>query len=229
MIRSTYCLARLEEGSSNIDPDWRINRLAAHSIEQQTMATESQHPKKDRAVIKYFLLLLAVSLVSSLAVFLVPDRRPQIKTDLISRAVESIDIIVPSFESSDPQILTDFIRGQFEWDASPPHISEASLRGAGIQEIVEGFDLPAFIYEDRAGGSILVYTLSYRVLDDNLIDLEIEENILQTISEEYQLVVARAPLGSQAVMWREYSFIFLAVTASEDPVLLSRVNPKRSP
>lgn len=188
-----------------------------------------QGASRGLAVLKFLLLLVSIAIVSSLAVFLVPDEARQVQTDLISRAVTSIAELNPSLNSSDPQLLTKYIREQFEWDTSPPLISGAKLIGAGVQEITDGFDLPAFIYRDSNGPDILVYMLSYRVLDDQAVDLEIPESVLTSLSEEYQLTVAGAPEGNQAVLWREYSFIFLAVSATEEPLLLARINPKRSP
>lgn len=179
--------------------------------------------------VRYLVLALVILTISFVASTLLPENPNHSDQNLIERAIDASDGLVPSFESSDPQLLTEFIGENFEWDSGPPFINETALRGVAIHEVLEGLELPSYVYEDAHGGQIAVYIISYRLLDESVSTLLIDENILKRVSEEYDLVSAPSKTGTQAVMWREYSFLFLAVSSSDAPVLMSRINPKRSP
>lgn len=186
-------------------------------------------PRLVKALIKYSVLAVVILVISFVAAYLLPENSPQSRENLTQRAIDLSDGLIPIFESSDAQLLTDFVIEQFEWDSGPPFINETALRGVVVQEIVQGLELPGYLYEDAHGGQITVYIISYRLLDERNDNLSIDESVLKQVAEEYQLVPTPSNAGTQAVMWREYSFLFLAVSTSDTPILMSRINPKRSP
>lgn len=212
-----------------MESDKNHNDRFSSSSEYRSAEFIEQKKKSPLHLVKYLLLGLVILTFSFIAAKLFPENPSTPQQNLIERAVQANDDLVPSYESPDPQLLTDFVREQFEWDSGPPFINETALRGVAVHEIVEGLELPSYIYEDAQGGQITVYIISYKLLDERTDNLAIDNSVLMKVSDEYHLVVAPSIPGSQAVMWREYSFLFLAVSSNDTPTLITRINPKRSP
>jgi len=185
--------------------------------------------KGPRSLFKYLVLGLFIFIISFIAAVLLPETRSYTQVNLVQRAIDASDGLEPNFESNDVQVLTDFVQEQFQWDSRAPYITETALRGVAVHEIIDGVELPSYVYEDAHGGQITVYMISYRLLDERPDNLSIDDLVLKNVSEEYQLIAAPSSTGTQAVMWREYSFLFLAVSSNDTPMLITRINPKRSP
>lgn len=103
-----------------------------------------------------------------------------------------------------------------------PSIDQATLEGVTLAELAGSVTVPAFFYEQADGTPVMLYALSYRLLDRYSGRIQLDLDVLRQIEDDTHFDLH--DLGhAQVLVWRHRDVIFIAVTDGDAATLRDRI------
>ena len=135
--------------------------------------------------------------------------------DLLTLAASNASSVRLEVLTEDLDEAEDYILGEFGWPIRVPILAGSRLVGVGVQEIVEGVELPVLQYATSEGEPITVYVFDYAFLDAAEGRLSLAPAVFARLAEDDGVDVRRVE-ESYIILWRRRAVIYTAVT-HEDP------------
>ncbi len=175
-----------------------------------------------RAVLPLTLILMAGLLgYIGQAALQTPDN-----PNVIAMAARHADDATLSLTTDSPEQAAAHVRERLNWRLNVPTIDDAALLGAGVSELASGIAVPTFIYADRGGPSeqrVVLYALSYALLDRHADRLFLERSILTAIADDSHFDLLDLSDDNKVLIWRHADDIYLAVTRGDATGLKDRI------
>ncbi|NBC01175.1 MAG: hypothetical protein GVY15_10010 [Bacteroidetes bacterium] len=149
------------------------------------------------------------------------DRGPE--TNLIMLTAEhAAERPKPNLATSRLDEAERYVRDELNLRPILPSIDQATLEGVALAEVASSVTVPAFFYEQADGTPVMLYALSYRLLDRYSGRIQLDLDVLRQIEDDthYDL----HDLGhAQVLVWRHRDVIFIAVTDGDAATLRDRI------
>jgi len=149
------------------------------------------------------------------------DRGPE--TNLIMLSAEhAAERPKPNLATSRLDEAERYVRDELNLRPILPSIDQATLEGVALAEVASSVTVPAFFYEQADGTPVMLYALSYRLLDRYSGRIQLDVDVLRQIEDDthYDL----HDLGhAQVLVWRHRDVIFIAVTDGDAATLRDRI------
>ncbi len=135
--------------------------------------------------------------------------------DLLTLAASNAPTVRLEVLTDDLDEAEEYILGEFGWPIRVPILAGSRLVGVGVDEIVEGVELPVLQYATSESEPITVYVFDYAFLDAAAGRLSLAPAVFSRLAEDDGVDVRRVE-GSYIILWRRRAVIYTAVTL-EDP------------
>jgi DNA-directed RNA polymerase specialized sigma24 family protein len=149
------------------------------------------------------------------------DRGPE--TNLIMLSAEhAAERPSPNLATSRLDEAERYVQDELNLRPILPSIDQATLEGVTLAELAANVTVPAFFYEQADGTPVMLYALSYRLLDRYSGRIQLDLDVLRQIEDDthYDL----HDLGhAQVLVWRHRDVIFIAVTDGDAATLRDRI------
>ncbi|NBB87685.1 MAG: hypothetical protein GVY12_15870 [Bacteroidetes bacterium] len=149
------------------------------------------------------------------------DRGPE--TNLIMLSAEhAAERPSPTLATSRLDEAERYVQDELNLRPILPSIDQATLEGVTLAELAANVTVPAFFYEQADGTPVMLYALSYRLLDRYSGRIQLDLDVLRQIEDDthYDL----HDLGhAQVLVWRHRDVIFIAVTDGDAATLRDRI------
>ena len=136
---------------------------------------------------------------------------------LVSLAIRHADEARLGAATDVPADAEQFIRERLNWRLTAPVIAEAPLLGAGVTELAHDVFVPTLLYSDGPEEErIVVFALTYAMLDRFADRLFLERTILTAIADDRQVDLHAYSETRKIAIWRDRDDIFLAISSDPD-------------
>ena len=170
----------------------------------------------------YLLLLLFALGIAAYLLFRQPPAPPE--TNLIVLAARSAPQATFPLETSDAAVAETFVEEHAGWRLSLPAIGGYTLAGVGIDELAPGVSVPAFRYAGADSSRLVLYAVTYSLLDQAAGAVSLENDVLLELEDDAHFELHDIE-GTQVLLWRNRDDLFLAVTPTPDGSLARRIQP----
>ena len=135
--------------------------------------------------------------------------------DLLTLAASNAPTVRLEVLTDDLDEAEEYILGEFGWPIRVPILAGSRLVGVGVDEIVEGVELPVLQYATSESEPITVYVFDYAFLDAAAGRISLTPAVYARLAEDDGVDVRRVE-GSYIILWRRRAVIYTAVML-EDP------------
>jgi DNA-directed RNA polymerase specialized sigma24 family protein len=144
------------------------------------------------------------------------------ESDLIVLTARNAKDFVADLDTPSAERAERFLHTHSGLQVTIPAIENATLVAVGMEEIAPSVHAPAIRYmDDESGLPIIVYTISYRFLDDNP-SVTLSSDIRRQIQSESNFDL-HSTGAADVLVWRYRSNIFLAVTDTDARDIETRI------
>jgi hypothetical protein len=173
-------------------------------------APSERQPGRAKADWPRRLLWLVVLGIAGFGVYLLLTTRDQV-SDVFTQSVIAAATVSPDFETDSPMEVQQFVRSEFGWRVGVPEFRMVELLGVTIAQLPPGIEVPAMLYADYEGRTVVVFTYSYAFFDRFGDQVALPEDSYRQLAQPGNHEVRRVG-GSLTIAWRDRDNIFIAVT-----------------
>ncbi|GMQ80679.1 MAG: hypothetical protein BMS9Abin05_0107 [Rhodothermia bacterium] len=189
----------------------------------RSATAELKRPKKNRMnrVLLYTWVILAAGFIGYLLTRLGTPTPPS--TDIIELSLSAASDVDITFRTGNAEQAEMFIADRLGWRLSTPEITQASLLGIGLTEILDSIELPVLIFSDNNDDTeIPVFAFSYGFLENHRDQFGLARGTLRQIQESAGFDVHELD-GRTAVIWRDRDDIFVAFVEGSGTEFQARI------
>lgn len=175
-----------------------------------------ERPFRKRTLIWSGLVVLAVAAVAALYAWLnTPEADPN--SDLLVSAAATAPVFRVDVVTDDAEVAREYVIEQFGIAIQPPRFDDLQLLGVGLAELAPGVIVPAFRYDLRNDGTIVVYAYDYVMLDEAAASgaATLNPAVYARLAEP-QPVDSRRVGDRYVVTWRDRAIIYTAIAPGRD-------------
>lgn len=148
---------------------------------------------------------------------------PPASTDILELSLEIADELDITFRTNSAEQAELFIRDRFAWRLSIPEISDATLIGVSLAEILDAVEVPVLVFSNDEDESLIpVFAFSYGFLENHHDQFGLSRGTLRHIQETAQFDIHELE-EKTAVVWRDRDDIFAAFVTGNGSDFQSRV------
>lgn len=143
--------------------------------------------------------------------------------DIIELSWSASDDVDITFRTGNAEQAERFIIDRMGWRLTTPEISQASLLGISLTEILDSVELPVLVFNDDERDTIIpVFAFTYSFLEDHRNQFGLARSTLRQIQESAGFDVHELD-GRTAVVWRDRDDIFVAFVEGSGVDFQSRI------
>lgn len=144
-------------------------------------------------------------------------------TDILELSRSATDDLDITFQTGNAEQAERFIADRFGWRLSTPEISQASLIGISLAEIIESIEIPVLVFHDNENDlEFPVFTFSYAFLEKHSDQFGLGRGTLRQIQNSAAFDVHEFR-DESAVIWRNQDDIFVAFVTGNGSDFQTRV------
>ncbi len=148
---------------------------------------------------------------------------PPASTDVLELSLDVADEVDITFRTNSAEQAELFIRDRFGWRLSTPEISDASLIGISLAEILDDVEVPVLVFSNDEDESLIsVFAFSYGFLENHRDQFGLPRGTLRHIQETAQFDVHELE-DRTAVVWRDRDDIFAAFVRGSGSEFQARI------
>lgn len=189
----------------------------------RSASTQKIRPKQNRMnrVILYTWVILAAGAIGYMLTRLGTPTPPS--NDIIELSLSASDDVDITFRTGNAEQAERFIIDRMGWRLTTPEISQASLLGISLTEILDSVELPVLVFSDDEGDTVIpVFAFTYSFLEDHRNQFGLARSTLRQIQESAGFDVHEMD-GRTAVVWRDRDDIFIAFVEGSGVDFQSRI------
>ncbi len=190
---------------------------------QASPMIERKKTSRPARLLPYTLLIV---LASGLAYLISQRAEPEApSTNILELSLSSLDNVVLSFQTDNPEQIERLIFDRFGWRLTTPVIANATLEGLGLKSVTENIEVPVFIFSnDDDGATIRVVAYTYGFFERNRDRFALPSGTLRQIQQPAGFDIQEMQDWT-AVVWRDRDDIFAAFVDEGGSDFRTRVSP----
>lgn len=211
--------------SENVIPGEQRQRYKTD--EQSTGKTSAQASSRSRSKrnkFKHFVISsLVIAIAGLLAYTLSSLLQKEPDTNLLTLSAGIVDHLDITFRTNSPEQAERYVYDRLDWRLIIPGIDQTTLVGVCISEIVQGIEVPVFLFNDvMSNERITLFVYSYALLDQLNDRVALGRDILRQIEESGHFDLYDLD-AEKVLVWRNQDEIYIAVTTGDAETLRQRI------
>ena len=211
--------------SENVIPGEQRQRYKTD--EQSTGKTSAQASSRSRSKrnkFKHFVISsLVIAIAGLLAYTLSSLLQKEPDTNLLTLSAGIVDHLDITFRTNSPEQAERYVYDRLDWRLIIPGIDQTTLVGVCISEIVQGIEVPVFLFNDvMSNERITLFVYSYALLDRLNDRVALGRDILRQIEESGHFDLYDLD-AEKVLVWRNQDEIYIAVTTGDAETLRQRI------